>query len=109
MKTLSAKKVDELSQSDADILLMDVLPESSYAKQHIPSAISNPVESDDFVRRTRELVDSMDDVIVVYCADADCPLSEQAAHALEDAGFENVIDMEGGIEQWKASGLPVES
>jgi len=108
MKTMNAEKINELSQSDADMLLLDVLPEDVYEKQHIPSAISNPVESDDFVRRTRELVDSMDEVIVVYCADTDCPLSEKAAHALEEAGFQNVIDMEGGIEEWKAAGLPVE-
>jgi PQQ-dependent catabolism-associated CXXCW motif protein len=45
--------------------------------------------------------------IVVYCFDAQCWLSYNAALHLVRAGFTNVAWYRGGREAWKAAGLPL--
>jgi rhodanese-related sulfurtransferase len=46
--------------------------------------------------------------IVVYCGGPKCPLSQMAAEKLAKLGYENVRAYEGGLEEWKGAGLPVE-
>mgnify|MGYP003626742147 CR=1 FL=1 len=38
--------------------------------------------------------------VVVYCANFDCPASTDAARKLDEAGFNNVYDYEGGTQDW---------
>jgi len=45
----------------------------------------------------------------VYCARTECQSSHHAAEKLEQAGFRNVIDFEGGAEEWKRAGLELVS
>ena len=44
--------------------------------------------------------------IVVYCLDANCWLSYNAALRLHALGYENLYWYRGGIAAWKAAGLP---
>ena len=44
--------------------------------------------------------------IVVYCVDANCWLSYNAALRLHALGYENVYWYRGGIAAWKAANLP---
>ena len=46
--------------------------------------------------------------IVVYCGGPKCPQSRMAAEKLVKLGYENVRAYEGGLEEWKSAGLPVE-
>ena len=46
--------------------------------------------------------------IVVYCAGPECPQSRLAAEKLAKLGYERVQAYEGGLEEWKAAGFPVE-
>ena len=45
--------------------------------------------------------------IVVYCVDANCWLSYNAALRLHALGYENLYWYRGGIAAWKAASLPV--
>ncbi len=108
MKTMRARDIDRLCRSDADVLLLDVLPEQHYDQEHVPSALNAPLDSEHFVEHARSLADDLEQPVIVYCTDSDCPLSARAAQKLEAAGFEHVIDMEGGLAEWKDEGLPVE-
>ena len=45
---------------------------------------------------------------VTYCAGYECHASSQAAQLLADNGF-RVRAYEGGIKEWKDSGLPTEA
>ena len=49
--------------------------------------------------------------IVVYCNGGDCDDSETAALLLRDMGIPNqkLFVYGGGIAEWKANGLPVET
>jgi len=82
-----------------------VLSEDSYKKEHIRGAINIPSER--IGKEAREKFDK-DDPLVVYCSNYDCTASPTAAKKLEDLGFTNVYDYEGGKEEWKQAGLPME-
>ena len=50
-----------------------------------------------------------DDEIVVYCSDPACVASQYAYHALVDGGYTNVRRYAGGLSDWAAAGLPLDS
>jgi rhodanese-related sulfurtransferase len=109
MQTIDAERLDTMLDEREDWLLVDTLPPGSYERQHIPGAVNVPAEAEDLVSRVDELVSRRDDPVVVYCADEECPLSSQAARRLEQAGFSNVLDFEGGLEEWRKTGHAVTS
>jgi rhodanese-related sulfurtransferase len=107
MKTINAFQLSrELTRSDA--VVVDVLPRENYEDGHVPGAVSVPFEDEGFVPGVRQAVDSLDQKVIVYCAKKACDLSTKAAQELEANGFGNVVDFEGGIDEWKQSGLPIE-
>jgi len=107
MRTIDAESLDVLREASDDLLLVDVLSPTSYRREHVPGAVNIPLNSSDFVLRVQERAGSKDRLIVVYCASADCDASERAAAALERAGFTNVRDFEGGLEEWADVGKSV--
>jgi rhodanese-related sulfurtransferase len=46
--------------------------------------------------------------IIVYCDGPKCPMSRLAAEKLIKLGYDNVRAYEGGLEEWKAAGFPIE-
>jgi rhodanese-related sulfurtransferase len=104
MKTLNANQLKMVLGGPQHAKLIDVLPEESFEKEHIEGAVNIPVEHDDFVQRVEDLVDEKDNSVIVYCASKDCDASSTAARRLDDAGFSNVYDFEGGIREWKETG-----
>ena len=83
-------------------MLIDALSPESYAKGHIPGAISFPYKTIDIISAPKLLKTS--DNIVVYCGGFKCSASTKAAHRLEALGYENVLDYKGGLEEWQAKG-----
>jgi len=107
MKQIDADQLNDLMESDEDVLVVDVLPEDLFNTRHIPSALNVPVGQSRFAERVRGIADSLDQPVVVYCADTDCDLSPKAATELEEEGFTNVHDLHGGIAEWRAKGYAV--
>lgn len=86
------------------IALINVLSEEDFQEAYIPGSSNVPVGREDFVARVEELAGGKDTPVVVYSATADCTASRDAARKLEDAGFTNVYDFEGGMEAWLDAG-----
>lgn len=107
MKTIDAQTVNQIVDREKDSVLIDVLPEEQFKKEHIPGAKNIPLESSDFLQRVERLVGGKSDRVIVYCASQDCDLSPKAAQKLESAGYTNVADFIGGIKEWKDAGLKV--
>ena len=82
-------------------VLIDVLPEIDYQRQHIPGAINIPVDRDDFETRVAKAVPDRSTPVIVYCTDEDCEASPRAAKRMEQMGYSRVMDLEVGIEGWK--------
>jgi rhodanese-related sulfurtransferase len=99
------KKVD--SNRD-DFHLIEVLGAKSFQEYHLPQAENIPLKDQEFQKKIHQAVPNRDDEVVVYCKDKDCTASPEAAEKLNQMGYSHVFDYEGGKEEWKAAGLPVE-
>ena len=55
----------------------------------------------------RALTPSKSTPIVVFCSNADCWLSWNAALRLVQAGYREVHWYRGGVDAWKRAGLPM--
>jgi rhodanese-related sulfurtransferase len=87
------------------VQLVEVLPASEYKKEHLPQAISIPLET-----MTSETTKSLrkDVAVIVYCADFQCDLSARAAWRLESMGFQEVYRYTPGKADWLAAGWETE-
>jgi rhodanese-related sulfurtransferase len=104
MKTISKEKLkDKLDKNE--IVLLEVLGEESYNMAHIAGAVNIHLKKIGTEAKKRF---NKDETLVVYCSDYECTSSPTAAKKLDDLGFKNVYDYEGGKKEWKESGLPME-
>jgi len=85
--------------------LIEVLPVSAYKKEHLPQAVSIPLETMD-AQTTRVL--RKDQAVIVYCHDYLCDLSARAASRLESMGFQEVYRYTLGKADWLAAGWETE-
>ena len=85
--------------------LVEVLPPAEYKKEHLPKAISLPLD-----KLTAETTKPLrkDQAVIVYCANYLCDLSARAAWRLESMGFQEVYRYTPGKEDWIAAGYETE-
>lgn len=109
MRILTRNVLKQWLDAAEPFYLINVLKEDQFAQAHIPGSINIPVDSDRFVRDVKQVVKDKQATIVVYCASFSCTASPTAARKLEQAGFEQVYDYEGGMKDWQEAGMPVQS
>jgi len=102
---ITKDRLQEMIAAHEDLLIVDVLDASSFAKARIAGAVNVPL-----ARMKEALGDCFaampkDRPIVVYCANQRCKASTKAAEMLMAAGFTNVVDYENGLAEWVESGL----
>ncbi|MBJ7277858.1 rhodanese-like domain-containing protein [Marinobacter salarius] len=101
MKSISRDDLKQMNETEhEDFVLINVLPRNAFNREHIRTSISVPVEEPSFLEQVEAVTGSKDRKIVVYCANFKCDASPKAAKKLEDAGFTEVYDYEGGTEDW---------
>ena len=88
---------------DADALVIDVRERSVSAGSHLPGALLIPLEVVAAHLSKMEL--SRAQTIVVYCNQG-AGRGPAAVQALKQAGFTNVVNLQAGIEGWRAAGMP---
>lgn len=86
----------------ADVLLIDVREQAEYNEGHIPGITLIPMG--EISNRLAEI--PKDKTVVVTCRSGN--RSSQVASYLQQQGFTNIHDMQGGIVAWQQAGLPVE-
>lgn len=92
-----------------DQVLVNTLGAEAFDEEHIPTSVSVPGMSDDFVDRVLQLAGSKDRSVVVYCSSRACATSLKAARKLAQAGFTKVAHYADGIAGWKLGGYELES
>ena len=107
METLTTQQLARKLE-DGDLVLLNVLDEDQFDAARIPGSQNLPLGSDDFVQEAQAIAGNKQKTIVVYCAGPDCNASPTAARLLDEAGFGNVYDYEGGLKEWAMSGRGVE-
>jgi len=105
METITTEELKEKLDDGDDFILVNVLSEEQFRKEHIPNSINIPLGE---IGRRRDELDPNKEIIV-YCKNFECEASPKAAKKLEKLGFEDVVDYEGGIEEWKKQDHPIET
>lgn len=101
MQRISKQDLKHMNHEEKkDFVLINVLDQQAFNKQHIRTSINIPYKNEDFAELVERVVGNKKRSVIVYCANFDCNASPNAAKALEKAGFENVFDYEGGTEDW---------
>lgn len=101
MKSISRDDLKQMNETEhEDFVLINVLPRDAFNREHIRTSINVPVEEPSFLEQVEAVAGGKDRKLVVYCANFDCDASPKAAKKLEDAGFTQVYDYEGGTEDW---------
>lgn len=100
--SVSAPEFNKEIKADT-VQLLDVRTPGEYAEGHIEGALNIDVHSDDF-RRMAEKELSKDSTVLVYCRSG--RRSMDAAEILARLGYK-VVNLKGGIIEWKEDGLPV--
>ena len=85
--------------------LVDVRPAADYEKEHLPAAVSLPLET--LTPRTARIL-RKDQAVIVYSSNAQCDLSARAAWILESIGFYEVYRYAAGKADWLAAGHETE-
>ena len=94
---------DAIALIDSGALVIDVRERSVSAGSHLPGALLIPLEVVAAHLSRMEL--SKAHTIVVYCNQG-AGRGPAAVQALTQAGFTNVVNLQAGIEGWRAAGLP---
>ena len=106
MNTITRDELKNALQMGEPLTLLEALPEKYFRHSHLPGARLFPHD------RARELAETMlaqkDAAIVVYCANASCQNSHQAAETLAGLGYCNVRVYVEGKADWLAAGLSFE-
>lgn len=100
-REISVQQAAQMREQGA--FMLDVREPSEWQEFHMPGATLIPLG--ELSARVSEL--PKDQQIVVVCRSGN--RSAQGRDILLSAGFEDVTSMGGGMNEWRAAGLPVES
>lgn len=93
-----------LTDPPADLVVLDVRTAEEFDEGHLAGATMLDLSAPDFADRLAEL--DRDVPYLLYCQSGN--RSGQARRMMEQLGFSDVADIEGGIVAWVGAGLPVE-
>lgn len=100
---LLSASVAENPDTESPVVVLDVRTPEEYAEGHLEGAVLIDAQAPDFADRLAEL--PRDGRYVIYCRSGN--RSAQARAIMEELGFTDVADVDGGIVAWSAAGLPV--
>ncbi len=107
VKTLRAGELRQLMDRKDELLVINVLDQEAYDREHIPGSQHIANDEPDFTARVEKLAGSKARPIVVYGAGRGSPASPSAAKQLVADGFTDISDFAGGLAEWKTAGLQV--
>jgi len=103
-ENVSPEDFNRLLAAEGEAQLMDVRTASEFAEGHLKGAVNIDVQQSSFLTSAQTQLDPSRKVYV-YCLRGG--RSARAAKALTKVGFQ-VVNMDGGITQWKRHNLPLE-
>lgn len=98
INSISAKDVQTLVQKPHQYTIVDVRTPEEYGEGTLPGAINIDVKSDDFVQQIEQL--DKDAHYILHCRSG--KRSAKAYGIMEEGGFKNLINMDGGYLEYSA-------
>lgn len=99
---VAPKQAAELIK-DTNPLILDVRTPGEYKSGHLKDAVLIPLQV--LQNRANELFDYKNRVVFIYCSTGN--RSTVASKILIDMGFNRIINLRNGIEQWQRENYPV--
>ena len=93
-----------LAEPPAGLVVLDVRTPEEFAESHLAGAININVEGSGFEDAVGDLDE--DAPVFVYCRSG--RRSANAITIMQDLGFAELYDLDGGITSWAHAGLPTE-
>ena len=89
-----------------EAVFIDARMDNFYRDEHIEGALNLPYY--DFSTVYDEISKKINktDLIITYCSEVDCELSQAVAKKLKLNGYTNIKVMVGGLEEWIIEGFP---
>ena len=106
-KTISVKQLNEaISSTDMvfDSTIVDVRTPDEFARGHVPGAINIPHK--EIGKHLTKLSALEKDGLILYCRSG--KRAARAIQTLSEAGFNNVVHMQGDMTAWLSAKLPVQ-
>lgn len=104
-KIKTAAELKTRMDADENLLVIHAVDADHYAAGHVPGAVNINFET-----MTPEMLPAdKDRPLVFYCVSPWCPVSRKAAARAAAWGHKNVWAYVGGIKDWKAAGMKVET
>ncbi len=85
-------------------VFVDIRSQAVYEQGHIPGAIS--AASDNIQQAVKQLGKHKADLYVLYCQQGFH--AQKMAQTLKEQDISNLAVLQGGFDQWRNDGLPVE-
>lgn len=105
IRVASADSVDSLLASPPDgLVVIDVRTPEEFAEGHLPNADMIDFYAPDFADRIGDL--DRDVPYVIYCRSGS--RSGQTRQLMEQLGFSDVVDLDGGVLAWSDAGLSLD-
>jgi len=101
---VTPEALQELLASENPPLVIDVRTGGEFVAGRVPGAINIP--HTELKRRIPEVRTLASGTVAVY--DQVGPRANRAQRMLSEAGFNDILHLEGGYENWKRRGFPVE-
>jgi rhodanese-related sulfurtransferase len=97
--------VEDFSKKTAEsgVVILDVRTPGEFMTGHIQGAQNIDFESGSFESQIESL--DKNGTYAVYCRSGN--RSGQAVKVMQDAGFKNIYNLNGGVIDWANSGLPL--
>jgi rhodanese-related sulfurtransferase len=97
--------VEDFSKKTAEsgVVILDVRTQGEFMTGHIQGAQNIDFESGSFESQIESL--DKNGTYAVYCRSGN--RSGQAVKVMQDAGFKNIYNLDGGVIDWANSGLPL--
>lgn len=105
MTTISPQQLEEKRQAGAKIDLVDVRTPVEYREVHVEFARNIPLDGLDPAAVMQARNGSRDEPLYVLCRTGQ--RGEQACKKFQQAGFENVVNVDGGTVACEQAGLPL--
>ena len=107
-KIISPEDLQTMLQQQPALLLIDTLPAEHFNAIHLPGAVNACIYDMTFVNQINTLCRDSGAAIVLYGSSSNSLDSRTAAEKLIADGYSNISVLEGGIDHWRQSGLPLE-
>ncbi|MFH1694294.1 MAG: rhodanese-like domain-containing protein [Patescibacteria group bacterium] len=106
-KSIDKDRLKGWLDSGEDFVLLNVLSKESFDAGHIRGSLNVDLRDEDFLEKVEALAPDKDKFVVVYCFTGNTSL--ESAKILNEAGYSQVYNYEGGTDDWEEADYPLET